>query len=169
MHPFTKIQQFLRRTGGLAALLLLGAGLTACVARENESGYVRAMADFSQITPGQSTAEDVIRLLGSPSSRASYGKPTWYYISTKSEQTAFYKPEITDQGVVEIIFTPEGVVEAVNTKGIGDRRDLAFEKNTTPTEGNSMNIIQQLLGNLGRFNPGGGRGYDRGREGGPPI
>ena len=39
--------------------------------------------------------------------------------------------------------------------GQEDGRTIAYVDRTTPTEGNELTLIQQLLGNLGRFNPEG--------------
>lgn len=117
---------------------------------------MRTNAAFDRIIPGTSTNKDVLELLGSPSSYSSFGEETWYYISTRREYLAFLKPEVIDQGAVAVTFDPNGTVTAVKQFTKEDQGDIAVSTDKTPTEGNSITIWQQLLGNLGRFNTAGG-------------
>jgi hypothetical protein len=80
---------------------------------------------------------------------------TWYYISKRTETTAFFDPDVTDQEVLAINFDESGVVQNMRVYGQEDGRTIAYVDRTTPTEGNELTLIQQLLGNLGRFNPEG--------------
>jgi hypothetical protein len=41
---------------------------------------------------------------------------------------------------------------------MADAVPVAVASRTTPTPGNEASFLQQLLGNVGRFNPGGGMG-----------
>jgi len=130
--------------------------LSGCVAQHEDSGYMRKNAEFDRVLVGTSTNKDVLELLGSPSSYSSFGDETWYYISVRKESVAFLKPEVIDQGATAIIFDKQGVVRAINKFTAKDKQDIAISTQKTPTEGNHITIWQQLLGNLGRFNTGGG-------------
>jgi outer membrane protein assembly factor BamE (lipoprotein component of BamABCDE complex) len=61
-----------------------------------------------------------------------------------------------DQGVVGIVFNNKGVVTRVDEYTKEAAKDVAVSTDKTPTEGNSITIWQQLLGNLGKFNTAGG-------------
>jgi outer membrane protein assembly factor BamE (lipoprotein component of BamABCDE complex) len=132
------------------------AFLSACAAQQEERGYMRTNAAFDRIIPGTSTNRDVLELLGSPSSYSNFGDETWYYISTRKETLAFFKPEVIDQSAVAITFDKNGLVMGVNTFTKENQKDIAISTDKTPTEGNSISMWQQLLGNLGRFNTEGG-------------
>lgn len=144
---------FLRVFSISLAMLAL---LTACVAQREDRGYTRSQADFSRIIPGTTSSKDVLELLGSPSSYSSYGDETWYYISARKETTAFLAPKITDQGAIAVIFDNKGVVKRVDEFTDAAKRDVAISNDKTPTEGNRITLMQQLLGNLGKFNTAGG-------------
>ncbi len=62
---------------------------------------------------------------------------------------------MVDQEILAVAFDEGGIVESMRVYGQEDGRTIAYVDRTTPTEGNELTIIQQLLGNLGRFNPEG--------------
>jgi outer membrane protein assembly factor BamE (lipoprotein component of BamABCDE complex) len=130
--------------------------LTACSPKVEERGYIKNSAenvDFkSALVIGQTSKQEVLDKFGSPSAQSSFGAETWYYISSKKEGVAFFKPEVVDQQIADIEFDNSGVVSAVNFYNQSDAQKVALVKRTTPTEGHSLTFIDQTLGNLGRFN-----------------
>jgi len=70
---------------------------------------------------------------------------------------------------VAIHFDPSGVVEDVKVYGPDDARQVKLVDRTTPTAGKEITVLQQLLGNVGRFNtaPGAGPVVPGGRVPGP--
>lgn len=106
---------------------------------------------MDRITPGQQSQEDVLAILGSPSTRSTFGPETWYYISAQSQQYAFFAREELNREVIAIDFNDEGRVRAVRRLGLEDGEDVAFSAGETPTRGVEPSIVQQLIGNVGRF------------------
>jgi len=45
------------------------------------------------------------------------------------------------------------VVDTVKKQTDEDARAINIAEDETPTEGNEVTIMEQLLGNMGRFNP----------------
>lgn len=105
-----------------------------------------------KILVGQTSKDDVLNELGSPSSQSSFGEETWYYITAHKETYAFLRPHIVDQNVVRIRFDGEGKVSAVDNYSLEDAREFDLVKRTTPTEGHTLGFIEQVIGNVGRFN-----------------
>ena len=102
--------------------------------------------------PGSSTRSTVSELLGSPSTVATFNQDTWYYIGAKTEQTAFFEPEIIDQKVVEVHFDTTGVVSDVKVYGPNSSREVVPVSRVTRTPGREPTVLQQFFGNIGRFN-----------------
>jgi outer membrane protein assembly factor BamE (lipoprotein component of BamABCDE complex) len=136
---------------GLAAALTLAA----CTPRIDQRGNKPDEDQVVQINPGVDDKNRVAELIGTPSTISTFSDKTWYYISKRTETTAFFDPDVTDQEVLAIQFDDNGVVQNMKIYGQEDGRQIAYVDRTTPTEGNQLTIIQQLLGNLGRFNPSG--------------
>ncbi len=103
------------------------------------------------------SGDDVLRRFGSPSTRSAFGPETWYYIQSRKEAVAFLKPETTEQQVIAITFDNSGLVETFKDYSLKDREQVAMIDETTQTEGHSIGFLEQVLGNVGRFNNTGGR------------
>lgn len=91
-------------------------------------------------------------LLGTPSAKSSFGDTTWYYISEKKETQGMFAPEVIDQHVTAVHFDEAGLVKSIETTGMKKSRKVEYVEATTPTEGRKMTVIEQLMGNFGRFN-----------------
>lgn len=99
-----------------------------------------------------SSRDDVLALLGTPSSYSSFGPETWYYISQRKETMGFMRPKTVEQEVLALHFDEGGEVQEVEHYGLQDGVKVAVTKDVTPTEGHSMGVMEQLLGNFGKFN-----------------
>ena len=144
-----------------AALVLM---LVACAPLTNQRGNTPDPVELSKIEPGAQSRDDVANMLGSPTSIASFGNETWYYISTQTETIAFYEPDVVDQRVVAIAFDDDGMVASVRTYGLEDAREIEPVARVTPTGGREMTFLEQLIGNVGRFS---GQPGQQNRSGGP--
>ena len=138
----------------LAALILA----SSCSPLVSVRGHNEALEDFSQVIVGQSGMDDVQALFGSPSSRSNFGDETWYYITTTEEVVGAFSPNITSQDVTAISFDQDKRVKDIARYALKDGKPVALVKRTTPTEGHELTFIEQMLGNLGRFNAPAGRG-----------
>ncbi len=133
---------------GLSCAPLLIAGCSDNLIKHGQ--HFRA-TDLQQIQPGMS--KDQVRLsLGTPSTKSASGAgEAYYYISSTSTQTAFFKPEEVDRKVVAVYFNEIGSVDRVANYGLKDGKVFDFISRKTPAPGASdEGIIQQLFRNLGK-------------------
>jgi outer membrane protein assembly factor BamE (lipoprotein component of BamABCDE complex) len=126
---------------GFAFALSL-AMLTSCSIPVDQQGNIPKPSALAQIKPGVSNKQTVTRLLGSPSSVASFNGNTWYYIGR----------DILNQQVVAIHFNKSGVVTGVEHKDLQDAEAVTPNPNSTPSEGRQFTFLEQLIGNFGKFN-----------------
>ena len=106
---------------------------------------------IAEIVPGRDTREDVIAQLGTPSAISSFQDNTWYYVGKRQEQVAFFSPDLIDQQVFEVSFDENGRVLSTRLYTKADQQAIDPVDRITPTEGKELTLMQQLLGNLGRF------------------
>jgi len=129
------------------------AALAACTPEKDLHGMLPDKELVAEIKPGQTRQEDVTRILGTPSATATFDKETWYYIGEKTETVAFFRPDILEHKVLVVRFTKEGVVEDIDqVDAKKDGKQVTPVARETPTKGKELTIIQQLVGNVGRFN-----------------
>ena len=136
----------------------------ACTAQLDTHGDHIEADRLAQIRPGAQTREDIAQLLGSPSSTSVFDDERWYYISDIVETRSIFDREVKERQVVTIRFNREGVVSEVDDFGLERGREIELVERETPSFGESVNIINQVMGNLGRFN---NAGMGRQRRGPP--
>ena len=134
------------------AVALIAAG---CSKTQAVRGYVPDDELLAQLQPGQQTRDQVAQILGSPSSISTFEErnDTWYYITRRTEQFAFFDEEVLDQRVVAIDFDEDGRVQEVRRFGLEDGQEVNPVDRKTPTRGRELGFFEQLFGNIGRFTP----------------
>lgn len=149
------VQSFAR----LALVGLAGAGLSGCIGEELRHGYQVDQAALATIKPGMSP-EQVLQILGTPSTVSTVGNKSWYYISQNTRRTIMFMGEqVEDQKVTAVYFTPAFKVERVALYGLQDGRVFDFIERTTPTSGADRAFLSQLFRGLTRYEPfGSGNG-----------
>src|ERR1700730_5285138 len=144
--------RLLCRLAAALAAIVTAAALGACSPTVSARGNLPTASQLSEIKPGVTDKATVTRVLGSPSTVASFDDTTWYYISQKTEELAFFKPEVRDPEVVAVSFDKEGRGKEVKTLRSKPPRGIEPVARTTPAPGKELSFIEQLLGNFGRFN-----------------
>lgn len=107
---------------------------------------------IAEIQPGVTSREEVFRLLGSPSSIGTFDSERWYYISQRTEELSFYQRELTEQDVLAVEFDAAGIVSDLGRRDLAQALAIEPAPERTETLGNELTLLQQLLGNVGRFN-----------------
>jgi outer membrane protein assembly factor BamE (lipoprotein component of BamABCDE complex) len=146
------------------AVALAATGLGACVATVDQRGNLPEPDKFAQIHPGTTTKEQVAKILGTPSSTGVFDDKNWYYISRRTKQVAFFDPDVLDQQVYIVNFDATGVVRGVDHKDLKDGRDIEPAPGATPAPGRELTFLEQVLGNIGRFNKGGSTSAEPGEK-----
>jgi len=135
-------------------LLASAVALAACSPRIDQRGNLLDPDAVLAVKPGVQTKDQVAQLLGTPSTVATFSDKTWYYISKRTETTAFFPSDITDQQVLVIKFDDANIVQKVQIYGMDDAYEIDPVSRTTPTYGQRLTLMQQLFGNIGRFTKG---------------
>jgi outer membrane protein assembly factor BamE (lipoprotein component of BamABCDE complex) len=146
LHKFSA--SFLTTT---AACIALASVISACSSRIDQRGNLPDPDVLANIEVGHINKQGVQDLLGTPSSVGLFDVETWYYISEKTETTAFFDPKILDRKVIVIKFDNQGIVSAMNTLTMDDAKQVEMVDRRTPTAGNEYGFFRQLFGNIGRF------------------
>jgi outer membrane protein assembly factor BamE (lipoprotein component of BamABCDE complex) len=133
------------------ALVLLSASCSPIV--ENR-GYVFDEKLLDQIKVNETISNDVMDILGSPSTTSAINASTWYYIYSKAETVAFYHPTVTDRRVLAVSFDDDNKVNNLKYYGLEEGKIISYVDRTTPTRGRELTVLQQLFGNLGRLGAG---------------
>ena len=134
-----------------AAVLALTVLLGGCFAETYQRGYVLPDGALEQVPIGASQ-EQVLIVLGTPSTVATVSGEVFYYISQRTvREVAFMPQEITDQRVIAVYFDNDRRVRRVADYGIKDGKVFDYVSRTTPTGGTELSILTPFFTLL---NPG---------------
>ena len=135
-----------------AVIFAFGLNLSACAPTENFWGYIPDEKTVSRLKTGSDNRRKVARLLGSPSSVSTFESDTWYYISKRTSTVAFFDPKVLDQRILAVDFDDNGVVKEIRRFTLEDARNIQLVERKTVTRGRELGLLEQLFGNIGRFN-----------------
>jgi outer membrane protein assembly factor BamE (lipoprotein component of BamABCDE complex) len=150
------------------AVVIAAAGLAGCAANVDQRGNLPEPDKLAQIRPGSTTRDEVAKILGTPSSIGVFNEKNWYYISRRTSQVAFLDPDVLDQQVFIVNFDDKGVVRAIDHKDMKDGREIEPAPGATPAPGRELTFVEQVLGNIGRFNKSSSKSDDSGGDGPRP-
>jgi outer membrane protein assembly factor BamE (lipoprotein component of BamABCDE complex) len=136
----------LRAAGRSIAVVALAVMLGGCFTETYQKGYIVPDGALEQIPVG-SSQEQVLLVLGTPSTVATVSGEAFYYISQRSERAiAFLPSQVTDQRVVAVYFDKNRRVQRLADYGMKDGKVFDFVSRTTPTGGKENSLIQSMLG-----------------------
>jgi outer membrane protein assembly factor BamE (lipoprotein component of BamABCDE complex) len=127
----------------VAALPLGGCG--DMFTQVYQRGYIPPEGALEQVPLG-ATQDQVLIVLGTPSTVATVSGETFYYISQRAEQKlAFLTQDVTNQRVIAVYFDKNRRVARLANYGLKDGRVFDFVSRTTPTSGTELNYINYVF------------------------
>ncbi|MBL6600132.1 MAG: outer membrane protein assembly factor BamE [Alphaproteobacteria bacterium] len=140
---------------GAAFAVVIAGMVLSCTPRIDNHGNEIDLDNLVEIEPGKTRKSRVSALLGAPSSMSDFGEDTWFYIGSTTKTVGFFSPELVNRKVVYIAFDKEGVVGSIGKLSEADGKKIEIVDRETPTAGQRITLLQQLIGNIGRFNDAG--------------
>jgi outer membrane protein assembly factor BamE (lipoprotein component of BamABCDE complex) len=105
-----------RSFAAMAALSSLA--VSPCSPTIATHGHALDEAAIARIEPGRTSRQEVLQLLGSPSSLASFDDDAWYYVSQRTENVSFYQEDLVEQDVIAITFDDRDLVDDIEALGV---------------------------------------------------
>ncbi|MBB4373639.1 outer membrane protein assembly factor BamE (lipoprotein component of BamABCDE complex) [Bradyrhizobium sp. cir1] len=128
-----------------AAAALVGVALAGCTGEQFQKGYILPPGALEQIPIGASQ-DQVLIVMGTPSTVATLDGEVFYYISQRSERmVAFMNQKVVDQRVIAIYFDKNRRVRRLANYGLQDGKIFDFISRTTPTSGQEMSYLAPIF------------------------
>lgn len=139
--------------GAPVLALLASVSLAGCIGENFQRGYVPSATALQQVTVG-APREQVLIVLGTPSTTAELGGEVFYYISqTTNRPVRFMNSRVIDQKVLAVYFDESKQVTQVANYGLQDGRIFDFIERQTPTSGADRAFLSQLFRGLTKYEP----------------
>ncbi len=129
----------------VTAVLTLLLGGCSNFTQIYQRGYVVPEGALENIPIG-SAQEQVLVVLGTPSTVATVSGEAFYYISQRGEQSAAFMPQkVIEQRVVAVYFDKNRRVERLADYGLKDGKVFDYVSRTTQTSGRELSYLNYLF------------------------
>ncbi len=121
--------------------------LASCLGmgEEFQKGYILPPGALEQIPIGASQ-DQVLIVMGTPSTVATLNGEVFYYISQRAERpVAFMNEKVVDQRVIAVYFDKNRQVRRLANYGMKDGMIFDFISRTTPTSGQELSYLAPLF------------------------
>ena len=140
-----------QKTAPKLAIALLGTALLACAPVVDNRGYVCDEGLVTKLQKNSMTMQQATGMLGSPSMRSSINGEALYYIHSVIVTESYRAPIETDRKVMALYFNADKVLQDYAVYGLRDGLIVPIVPRTTQSQGRELSFIEQIFGNLGRF------------------
>lgn len=137
----------------LALAAGIALGLCGCLGYDGTviHGYQIDPKVVDQVKVG-SSAEQILVLMGTPTTTSTVGGDAWYYITQVTDRSLqFMQPKVIDQRIFAVYFNKNKKVERVANYGMDDGKIIDFVSRTTPTAGAESTFLKGMFINLLKF------------------
>ena len=129
----------------VAVTVAFGIMLSGCFSETYQRGYIVPEGALEQLPVG-SSQEQVLIVLGTPSTVATVSGEAFYYISQRAERSIGFMPQrVVDQRVVAVYFDKNRRVERLANYGLKDGKVFDFVSRATPTGGKDVAYLNALF------------------------
>jgi outer membrane protein assembly factor BamE (lipoprotein component of BamABCDE complex) len=128
----------------LAVVAVLAVAWLGGCTQVYHHGYMVPEGALEQIPIG-APQEQVLIVLGTPSTVATISGEVFYYISQRTEQTSFLPQKEVDRRVVAVYFDRGRRVQRLADYGLKDGKIFDFISRTTPSGGVEQNYLGFVL------------------------
>lgn len=133
-------------------VLVTVIAVSACTPIVETRGNLVSPSNLRDIQPMTSTRADVSQKWGPPTTVSSMDPNTWYYIGETTAQEGVYASKVTKRQIIRVKFDMTDTVTEVTQIDPKLARDIEPSDRRTPTAGKDFTMLQQFIGNLGKFN-----------------
>ena len=117
----------------------------------NNHGSISLQSKFEKITINKSNKNDILKIIGPPSTTSEFDENEWFYIETKKENQSLLKlgiKKIEKNNVLVVIFNNKGILEEKKMLNLSDMKKVKYVKNVTEKEYKQNNTIYKILSSL---------------------
>jgi outer membrane protein assembly factor BamE (lipoprotein component of BamABCDE complex) len=144
-HTSRRLMRGLARFRAVAVAALVCTVLGACTGEQFQKGYILPPGALEQLPIGASQ-DQVLIVMGTPSTVATLDGEVFYYISQRTERkVAFMNQQVVDQRVIAIYFDKRRQVRRIANYGLQDGRIFDYISRTTATSGQEMSYLAPLF------------------------
>ena len=134
-------------------LILLLLTTFSCTSNKvsNNHGFISLQAKFEKVIVNKTNKNDIIQIIGPPSSISNFDENKWFYIQTKKENQSLYKlgiKKIEKNNVLIVTFNNMGILNDKRILRLDDMNDIKYVKAITEKDFKQNNALYKILSSL---------------------
>ena len=134
-------------------LLLIIFFITACSSNKvsKNHGFISLENKLEEIVINKSNKNDIIKIIGYPSSISKFNTNKWFYIERKQTNQSLFKlgtKKISKNNILVIEFNNKGLIEKKKMIDLSDMNELKYVKKITTKKFEQENTIYNIFSSL---------------------
>ena len=117
----------------------------------NNHGFISLDEKFKKITINKTNKNDVIKVIGPPSSISNFDKNKWFYIERVKTNQSLFKlgiKKINKNNILVIQFNNRGLLQNKKIYNLKDMNDIKYVKNITEKEFKQNDLLFKIFSSL---------------------
>ena len=117
----------------------------------NNHGFTSLQIKFEKILINKTNKNDILNIIGPPSSISNFNKNKWFYIErTKVNQSLFKLgiKKIQKNNILIVKFNNKGILEEKKLLNLDDMNDIKFTKDITDKDYKQNDVLFNILSSL---------------------
>ena len=117
----------------------------------NNHGFISLQSKFEKITINKTNKNDILNIIGPPSSISDFDKNKWFYIQrTKINQSLFKLgiKKIEKNNILIVKFDNKGILEYKKILNLNDMNDINYVKYTTEKDFKQKDMFFKIFSSI---------------------
>ena len=117
----------------------------------NNHGFISLQEKFEKITINQTNKNDILSIIGPPSSISNFDKNKWFYIQRLKTNQSLFKlgtKKIDKNNILIVKFNNKGILMAKKILNINDMKDIEYVKDITEKEFKQNDILFKIFSSI---------------------
>ena len=117
----------------------------------NNHGFISLEAKFEKITINKTNKNDIINIIGPPSSISSFDNNKWFYIQRIKTNQSLFKlgiKKIKKNDILVVKFNNRGILNDKKILNINDMNDIKFSKDITEKEFKQNDMLFKIFSSI---------------------
>ena len=117
----------------------------------NNHGLISLQAKYEKITINKTNKNDILKIIGPPSSISNFDKSRWFYIETKKTNQSLFKlgiQKIEKNNILIVKFDNKGILNQKKILDLNDMNDVKYVKKITSKEYEKNNTLYKIFSSI---------------------
>ena len=117
----------------------------------NNHGLISLQAKYDKIIINKTNKNDILKIIGPPSSISNFDKSRWFYIETKKTNQSLFKlgiQKIEKNNILIVKFDNKGILNQKKILNLNDMNDVKYVKKITSKEYEKNNTLYKIFSSI---------------------